>query len=78
MGLNKIIDFIINKRKLVEKLFGIMVIISIICIPFVKVNYDLSEYLPESVASRQGLNIMEDEFGYPGTARIMIGPVSIY
>ena len=73
-----IIDFIINKRTLSEKFFAAAVFISIICVPFVKVNYDLSKYLPEFAPSEQGLNLMEEEFGYPGTARVMVGEVSIY
>lgn len=73
-----IIDFIINRRTLIEKLFGILFLISLICIPFIGVNYDLSEYLPASSYSKQGLSLMEEEFGYPGTARVMIGEVSLY
>ena len=55
-----------------------MVLISAVMAPFVEVNYDLTEYLPDSVESRQGLNIMEDTFGYPGTARVMIKDVTLY
>ena len=36
---------------------------------FVEVNYDLTEYLPDTAQSGIGLNKMEDEFGYPGTAQ---------
>ena len=78
MLLDKIIEFIIKKRVWIVSLFSIVVVISIICIPMVGVNYDLSKYLPEDAPSKQGLNLMEDEFGYPGTARIMVGPVSLY
>ena len=72
------IDFIIKKGKLIEKIFAVAVIFSIIAACFVEVNYDLSEYLPNDVPSKQGLNLMEQEFGYPGTARVMVGPVSLY
>ncbi|WP_294407356.1 RND family transporter [uncultured Clostridium sp.] len=75
---NFLINLIINKRKIIEKIFIILVIISTILFPFVKVNYDLTEYLPETAKSKIGINILEDEFGYPGTARIMIENVSIY
>lgn len=76
--LDTIINLIINKRKGIEKIFYIVILISVICVPFVGVNYDLSEYLPDYAPSKHGLSIMEEEFGYPGTARIMIGDVSIY
>ncbi|WP_252198088.1 MMPL family transporter [Clostridium sp. MCC353] len=72
------IDFIIKKGRLIEKIFAAAVIFSVIAACFVQVNYDLSEYLPDDVASKQGLNLMEEEFGYPGTARVMVGPVSLY
>ena len=43
-----------------------------------EVNYDLTEYLPDTVQSKQGLDLMEEKFGYPGTARIMIDGVTLY
>ena len=76
--LDKAIHFIIRKSKWIETIFGFFVFLSLICIPMVEVNYDLSKYLPESAPSKVGLNLMEEEFGYPGTARIMVGPVSLY
>lgn len=76
--LDKIIKGVVNKRKWVEIFFGALVLLSLLCAPFVEINYDLSKYLPETAPSKVGLNLMEDEFGYPGTARLMIGPVSIY
>lgn len=75
---HSIVNWMINQRTFIEKSFILLVVLSVICIPFVKINYDLSEYLPDWAPSKAGLNLMEEEFGYPGTARIMIGPVSIY
>lgn len=72
------IGFIVNKGRLIEKFFIAAVVISCIAACFVSVNYDMSEYLPNDAPSRAGLNLMEKEFGYPGTARVMIGPVSLY
>lgn len=76
--LDRVIDGIIRHSKVVEKFFMLLVILSIICVPFVGVNYDLTEYLPDFAPSKQGLTVMENTFGYPGTARIMIKDVSIY
>ncbi len=73
-----IVDFIVFKSKWIEKIFAILFIITAICFPFVKVNYDLSQYLPADMPSKQGIDIMEQEFGYPGTARVMITDVSLY
>ena len=75
---HNLIDFIINKRNWIERIFAIAVILSAIAFCFVKVNYDLSKYLPDDAPSKAGLNVMEDEFGYPGTARVMVGEVSLY
>lgn len=71
-------DFILEKNRIIEKLFMVAVILSVIAAPFVEVNYDLTEYLPHTVQSKQGLDLMEEKFGYPGTARVMIDDVSLY
>ncbi|WP_165835498.1 efflux RND transporter permease subunit [Ruminiclostridium sufflavum] len=73
-----IVGIIVNHKKTIEMIFGILVVLSIICSPFVKVNYDLTEYLPGTVQSKQGIEIMEEEFGYPGSARIMLDNVTLY
>ncbi len=73
-----IIHIIVTKGRTIEKLFVIVVLLSIMCIPFVGINYDLSTYLPEFAPTKQALDIMEEEFGYPGLARIMLKNVSIH
>lgn len=76
--LDKIIYYIVHKNRLIQIIFAFLFFWSLVCIPMVEVNYDLSKYLPNTAPSKIGLNIMEEEFGYPGTARLMIGPASIY
>lgn len=71
-------EFIAQKNLFIEKVFIVAVIFCAICSPFVEVNYDLTEYLPDYVASKAGLNLMEEKFGYPGTARVMIEDVTLY
>ena len=73
-----IANFIVNKRKWIERIFIVSIIISIPCFFLVKVNYDLTEYLPASSLSKQGVTLMKNTFGYPGTARVMIKGVSLY
>ena len=75
---NFIINLIIYKRNIIEKIFALLVILSIIEFPFVKVNYDLTEYLPETAPSKIAINKLEDQFSYPGTARVMVEDVSLY
>jgi predicted RND superfamily exporter protein len=45
---------------------------------FVDVNYDITKYLPSTTKSQEGLKILKKEFGYPGTARIMVDNVTYY
>lgn len=73
-----VIDLIVKEGRWIEKFFAAVVIVSAICTCLVHVNYDLSEYLPDWAPAKKGLNVMEEQFGYPGTARVMIGPVTIY
>ena len=42
-----------------------------------KVNYDLSLYLPQNLNSIQGKNILEKEFGIGGTAYVLIKDESL-
>ena len=44
----------------------------------VGINYDLTKYLPDSSPSAQALDIMEDEFTYPGMGRVMLEDVTLY
>lgn len=71
-------EIIIEKRHFIEVIFAIVVILCALNAPFVKVNYDLTKYLPSYTKSKVAIDLMEREFGYPGTARIMIKDVSIY
>lgn len=70
--------FIIERSRAIEIVFLVLVLISALMAPFVEINYDLTEYLPSTVQSKQGLDLMEEKFGYPGTGRIMIDDVSLY
>lgn len=73
----KIVHFIVYKNRMIEQFFLIATVICAICFPFVKVNYDLSKYLPGFAPTKQALDVMEEEFGYPGMARVMVKGVSL-
>lgn len=72
-----IVHLIVYRGKAIERFFLIAVILCAVCFPFVGVNYDLSKYLPAFAPTKQALDVMEQEFGYPGTARIMVKGVSL-
>lgn len=60
--MRKLADFIINKRNYVLILFIILSIICIILSTKVKINDDITKYLPSTSDTRKGMDIMEDEF----------------
>lgn len=70
--------FIIERSRAIEIFFFVLVFISLLTAPFVNINYDLTRYLPDTVQSKEGLDLMEEKFGYPGTGRIMIEDVTLY
>lgn len=71
-------DWVIDKGKITQKFFIALVVVCAVLACFVPVNYDLTEYLPKDAYTKQGLTVMEEEFGYPGTARLMLKDVSLY
>ena len=74
---NQVIRFIVYHGKIIEKIFLVTTILCAVCFPFVGVNYDLSKYLPDFAPTKQALDVMEQEFGYPGMARIMVKDVTL-
>jgi predicted RND superfamily exporter protein len=75
---DKLISFIVKRRKRIEIFFGFFIVFSIFSNFLVGTNYDLTKYLPKSSKTKQAIDLMEKEFGYPGTARVMIENVTIH
>lgn len=73
----KVIHQIVYRGKAIERIFFIITVVCAVCFPFVGVNYDLSKYLPQFAPTKQALDVMEAEFGYPGTARVMVKGVTL-
>lgn len=69
---------IIRRKGAIEALFAVGCLFSLWAMLFVNVNYDLTEYLPDDAPSSQGIELMRQTFGYPGTARVMLEDVSLY
>lgn len=44
---------------------------------FVNVNYDLTSYLPDDADTMVAISTIRDEFGYPGSAELMVTDISI-
>ena len=75
--IEKFAKFIVQKRNKIGVLFLVLIIISIFLMPFVNINYDLSEYVPDTEKSKHGMNIVREEFAMQGFARVMINDVSL-
>lgn len=76
--MNKIAELIVNHKKIIIIFFIIITLASSLLIPLVKVNYDMTDYLPPSAQSTKALDIMTSEFteSMPN-ASVMVKNISI-
>lgn len=75
-AITKLATFIVDRRNLFFLLLVIGLLFSLISRNWVEVENDLKAYLPDSSESRQGLDVMEDQFITYGTAQIMVENIS--
>lgn len=75
-GMEKIATVIVDKRNLFFLLYAFALIFSIVATGWVKVENDITTYLPEDTETRQGLTVMNDNFVTYGTARVMVSNVT--
>lgn len=67
-----IASFIVDKRVIIYIFFAIAIVYSIMSVSKVNVINDITSYLPSNTETRQGLDIMEEEFTTYGTANVMV------
>lgn len=72
----KIATFIVDKRNLIFFLYLCALIFCLFSRNWVSVCNDITEYLPESTETRQGLTLMDEEFTTFATARVMVSHVT--
>ena len=72
----KVCGFIVDKRNLFFLIFGILIVFSAISRKWVGVENSMSYYLPGTTETRQGLDLMEEEFITYGACNVMIANVS--
>ena len=72
----KVATFIVDKRNLIFLLIGIAIVFSLFAAGWVTVENDLTAYLPSGSATKEGLDVMEEEFITYGSADIMVANVS--
>ena len=75
--MTKLAGFIVDKRNLFFLILIIGVIFSAFSTSWVQVENSLPEYLPDDSESRQGLDVMEEQFITYGTASVMVENVSL-
>ena len=72
----KLATFIVDKRNLIFLLIGLMLTFSVVSRGWVKVENDLTAYLPAQSETRQGLDVMGEQFTTFGSAKLMISSVT--
>lgn len=72
----KISRFIVDKRKAIYLVFIVIVIFCVRKVDDVKINNDITSYLPSNTETRIGLSLMEDEFTTLATAQILIDNIT--
>ncbi len=76
--IDRLIHAILSHRKAVVATFLIAALVSAACIPFVKTNYDLADYLPPSAQSTTAVQIMSENFDQAiPNANVMVENVTI-
>ncbi len=68
--------FIVDKRNLFFLLYIFALVFSLIAMNWVKVENDVTKYLPEDTETRQGIDVMNEHFAAFGTARVMVSNVT--
>ncbi len=68
----KLSTFIVDKRKGFYLIFIVLIIYSLFNMGRVKVNNDLTTYLPATTETRQSLELMNEQFTTYGTARVVV------
>lgn len=68
----RIAKFIVNKRKAFLVFFILASVFCLFSMSWVKTSEKLSDFLPNSTQTKQGLDIMDESFTTFGTAKLMI------
>ncbi len=72
----KIAAFIVDKHRAFYFIFAAALVLCLISIPNVRVNNDISSYLPSDTETRRGLTLMDEEFVTYDTEKIMVTTIT--
>lgn len=74
--MRRIAELIVKQSRLLLLLFAAAGVACLFTISKVEVINELTEYLPEDTETRQGVDLMDEEFTTFGTAKVMIDNIS--
>lgn len=72
----KISEFIVDKRNWIFLIYILVIIFCLVSRNWVKIENDLTAFLPADTETRQGIELMEKEFTTYASAEIMISNIS--
>lgn len=72
----KLATLIVDKRNYIYILFAVFLAFSVVGMSKMNVVNDITEYLPDTTETKQGLNIMDEEFMTYGTAKVMVSNIT--
>jgi predicted RND superfamily exporter protein len=76
--MQRIAKGILRHKWLVLAAFAVALVVSFLASQYVKINFKLTDYLPDSAESTVGLHLMEDEFASkPANLRVLLEKVTI-
>lgn len=75
--MTRIATVIVDKRNLIFLIVLISLVFSLFSRNWIQVENTLSEFLPDSSESRQGLDVMAEEFTTYGTAQVMVANITL-
>ena len=70
--MKKAAAFLVEKNRILLCLFLALAAFSLLLAGQVKINYDLTQYLPETSRMKQGLRLMEEEFGQAASSQLRV------
>ena len=74
--MERLSTFIVDKRNLFFLLYIFAIIFSLFSMNWVKVENDVTKYLPEDTETRQGIEVMNENFAAFATARVMVSNIT--
>ncbi len=70
--MRKAAAFLVEKRRIFLCLFLLLAAVSVLLMGQVRINYDLTEYLPADSRMKQGIQRMEQEFGREDSSQLRV------